>query len=52
MVEGRGGAVEFGGLEDETGVWGRLEVGEEGEGEEHLGEVVDLEVGVCDWWRM
>ncbi len=49
---GEGGAVEFGGLEDETGVWGRLEVGEEGEGEEHLGEVVDLEVGVCDWWRM
>lgn len=43
---GEGGAVEVGGLEDEAGVWRRLEVGEEGEGEEHLGKVVDLEVGV------
>lgn len=34
---GEGRAVEFGGLDDEAGVGGRLEVGEEGEGEKHLG---------------
>lgn len=34
---GEGRAVEFGGLDDEAGVGRRLEVGEEGEGEEHLG---------------
>lgn len=28
---------------------GGLEVGEEGEGEEHLGEMVYLEVGVWEW---
>ena len=47
---GEGGAVELGGLEDEAGVGGRLEVGEEGEGEEYLGKVVDLEMGVCVRW--
>ena len=30
---GKGRAVEVGGLEDKAGVWRRLEVGEEGEGE-------------------
>lgn len=44
---GGGGAVEVGGLPDEAGAWGRLEVGEEGQGEVHLGEDVDLHVGVC-----
>ena len=47
---GEGGAVEVGGLEDEAGVWRRLKVGEEGEGEKHLGQVIDLEVGVCVQW--
>lgn len=46
---GERGAVQVGGLEDEAGVGRRLEVGEEGEGEEHLGQVVHLEVGVCVW---
>lgn len=36
--------MEVGGLEDEAGVGGSLKVGEKGEGEEHLGEVVDLEM--------
>ena len=44
---GKGGAVEVGGLEDKAGVRRRLEVREEGEGEEHLGKMVDLEVGIC-----
>ena len=34
---GEGCAVQVGGLEDEARVGGRLQVGEEGEGEEHLG---------------
>lgn len=38
--------MQVGGLENEPGVGGRLEGGEEGEGEEHLGEVVHLEVRV------
>lgn len=42
------GAVQVGGLQDQARVGGRLEVREEGEGEEHLGEVVHLEVGVWD----
>ena len=43
LVEGcefggrEGGSVEVGGLEDETGVWRRLEIREEREGEKHLG---------------
>lgn len=44
---GEGGAVEVGGLEDKAGVWRRLEIREEGEGEKHLGKMIDLEVGVC-----
>ena len=40
------GAVEIRGHEDEAGVGCRLEVGKEGEGQEELGEVVYLEVGV------
>ena len=43
---GEGGAVQVGGLEDEAGVGGFLEGGQEGEGEEHLREVIYLEVGV------
>lgn len=43
---GERGAVQVGGLQDQARVGGRLEVREEGEGEEHLGEVVHLEVGV------
>ena len=48
FYRGERGAVQVGGLQDEAGVGGRLEVREEGEGQEHLGEVVDLEVGVWD----
>lgn len=40
--------MQVGGLENEPGVGVCLEGGEEGEGEEHLGEVVYLEMGV---WR-
>ena len=39
--------MEVGGLEDKAGIWRRLEVGEKGEGEKHLGKMIDLEVGVC-----
>ena len=39
--------MEVGGLEDKAGIWRRLEAGEKGEGEKHLGKMVDLEVGVC-----
>ena len=45
---GEGGAVEVRGLEDKAGVGRCLEGWKEGEGEKHLGEVVDLEVRV---WR-
>ena len=38
--------MEVGRLQHEAGVGGALEDGEEGEGEEELGEVVHLEVGV------
>ena len=38
--------MQVGGLDDEARVGGPLQVGEEGEGEEHLGEVVDLEMRV------
>lgn len=38
--------MQVGGEEDEAGVGGALENGEEGEGEEELREVVYLEVGV------
>lgn len=47
---GGGGAVQVGGLPDQARVAGREEVGEEGEGEVHLGEDVDLHVGVCGGW--
>ena len=43
---GERGAVEVGREEDEAGVGGALESGEEGKGEEELREVVYLEVGV------
>lgn len=43
---GEGRSVEVGGLEDEAGVGRRLEIGKHGQGEEHLGKVIDLEVGV------
>ena len=33
---GEGGTMEVGGLEDKARIWRRLEIGEEGEGEEHL----------------
>ena len=46
MCGGEGGAVEVGRLEDEAGVGRCLEVWEQSECQEHLGEVVDLEVGV------
>ena len=38
--------MEVGGLEDQAGVGGALEEGEEDEGAEELGEVIHLEVGV------
>ena len=38
--------MEVGGLEDQAGVGGALEEGKEDEGEEELGEVIHLEVGV------
>lgn len=43
---GERGAVEVGGLENEAGVGRGLEIGEEGDGEEHLGEMIDLEMRV------
>ncbi len=43
---GEGGAVEVGGHEDEAGIGRGLEVGEKGEGEEKLREVIYLEMRV------
>ena len=43
---GQGGTVEVGGHEDEAGVGCGLQVGEEGEGEEELREMVNLEVRI------
>ena len=40
--------MEVGRLEYETRILGRLEIREEGEDEEELGEVVDLEMRVWD----
>lgn len=48
MGGGERGTVEVGGLENEAGVRGALEDGEEGQKEEELRKVVHLEVGV--WW--